>query len=261
MHVATAQGNCKASESARSFGYMVWFVRNTELAHRYAIYFSPATASHLGAFGAEWLGRTVEGQDLSPPTFAYIDDESWRVAVASPRAYGFHATLKPPFRLHDSYNENDFLSAVEAFSVKSNPVGLGSLSISQVSTFLALTSEYSDGIGRLASALVMDFDDFRAPLTTTDVAKYRMEDLSATQQSLIDRWGSPFVMGDFRFHMTLTGSLAAGEIGRFQDELRARFAPLIDLEFQVDEICIFQQRSEDEDLLLSHRFSLKADPV
>ena len=36
--------------------------------------------------------------------------------------------------------------------------------------------------------------------------------------------------------MTLTGSLAAGEIGRFQDELRARFAPLIDLQFQVDDL-------------------------
>ena len=88
-----------------------------------------------------------------------------------------------------------FLARLKHFRRKSNPVGLGSLSISQVSTFLALTSEYSDGIGRLASALVMDFDDFRAPLTTTDVAKYRMEDLSATQQSLIDRWGSPLSWG------------------------------------------------------------------
>ena len=39
----------------------------TDMAYRYAIYYSPSTESDLGAFGAEWLGRTIAGEDLAPP--------------------------------------------------------------------------------------------------------------------------------------------------------------------------------------------------
>jgi len=60
----------------------------------------------------------------------------------------------------------------------------------------------------LAAACVMDFDDFRAPAAAAELAKRRAAGLTAQQEALLARWGYPYVMEAFRFHMTLTGSLA-----------------------------------------------------
>ena len=64
---------------------------------RYAIYYTPAPDTALAEFGADWLGwdsatglkrqqRAFEGADIGAIT-------------KQPRKYGFHGTLKPPFRL------------------------------------------------------------------------------------------------------------------------------------------------------------------
>ena len=66
---------------------------------RHAIYFAPPAGSPLAEFGADWLGwdpatgRGRDGFDLPglPRRRAEL--------VATPARYGFHATLKAPFRL------------------------------------------------------------------------------------------------------------------------------------------------------------------
>ena len=66
---------------------------------RQAIYFAPPAGSPLARFGAAWLGWDPEAgaevEDL-PVAGLPLPREA---LVAAPRRYGFHATLKPPFRL------------------------------------------------------------------------------------------------------------------------------------------------------------------
>ena len=69
---------------------------------RYAIYFAPAEDSELWRFGINWLGRDpITGQVLEQPSVPGLSSEMLAAATESPRNYGFHATMKPPFHLAD----------------------------------------------------------------------------------------------------------------------------------------------------------------
>ncbi|TVQ39233.1 MAG: hypothetical protein EA356_01915, partial [Geminicoccaceae bacterium] len=72
------------------------------MAHRQAIYFAPAPTTDLHRFASAWLGRDAyTGEVLSQPLVEGIRAERLHALTASPRRYGFHATLKAPFRLAD----------------------------------------------------------------------------------------------------------------------------------------------------------------
>ena len=61
---------------------------------RYAIYYLPP-AGALADFGARWLGWDVRRGAAA----VQLDLPGLRDATEAPRKYGFHGTLKPPFRL------------------------------------------------------------------------------------------------------------------------------------------------------------------
>ena len=225
---------------------------------RYALYYSPPTASPLGAFGAAWLGRTIEGQDLAPPEAENIAPGDWRAATAAPRKYGFHATLKAPFRLANGATENDLISAVETFCADRPAIGLGRLRLAKISGFLALRPEREEAAARLAADIVQAFDGYRAALTPQEIVRRRPDALTAAQRDLLDRWGYPYVMGEFRFHMTLTGRLEETESERFRAALEHRLARDADRDAAIDDICIFRQDRTDGDLSLLRRIPLGA---
>src|SRR5262245_25723176 len=67
---------------------------------RHAVYFAPAESSALWQAGCRWLGRDARSgtHPVQPAVDGWSAAEIQRI-TASPRMYGFHATLKPPFRL------------------------------------------------------------------------------------------------------------------------------------------------------------------
>ena len=85
--------------------------------HRYAIYGAPERATPLWHFGNRVLGRDAEtGENIAqivPPGFSA---EEWHGFTASPRRYGFHATLKAPFALAPGRSEDELHEAVRAFA-------------------------------------------------------------------------------------------------------------------------------------------------
>lgn len=226
------------------------------MAYRYAVYYAPSTSSPLGAFGAEWLGRTIEGQDLAAPTLAGVSIDDWQSATAAPRKYGFHATLKPPFRLAEGTSEEELISAVESFCAESTPADLGTMSIDRISGFLALTPERKDAVGRLAANIVRELDRFRAPLTPKEIERRKPATLSASQRTLLESWGYPYVMGEFRFHMTLTGNLTAGDAEIFRIECERALSVDARQGVSVDDLCLFQEPDPGGDLVLMRRFPL-----
>lgn len=226
------------------------------MAFRFAIYFSPPTDSALGNFGASWLGRSIEGQELAAPTLTNIAPGDWEVATAAPRRYGFHATLKPPFRLAPGATEKDLCDAIETFCRTNPPVPLGTLAVRQLSGFIALRPDQDAPVAAFAKTCVRAFDRFRAPSTAEEIAQRRPDTLTQRQRRLLERWGYPYVIEEFRFHMTLTGRLTDTEANMFRKTLDTRYAPLLNQAVTIHNICLFRQETRQSDFVLAGRYAL-----
>src|SRR6202008_3402251 len=57
----------------------------------------------------------------------------------------------------------------------------------------------------------------------------------------LDRWGYPYVMEEFRFHMTLTGRLDSARREPVMAMLRERFAAIGPKTFAIDRIALFRE--------------------
>lgn len=224
--------------------------------HRYAIYFCPDENTPLGAFGTAWLGRTSDGRKLDPPELADIAEPIWRAATSAPRRYGFHATLKPPFRLTPGMTEPDLNRAVEIFCQATSPVPLGRLTVALLSDFIALRPERAAPVNTFAERCVQAFDRFRAPSTLDEIARRRPDTLTDRQRRHLNHWGYPYVMDEFRFHMTLTGRLSGADGQIFRTTIETHFAPLIEQAVSIDSICILRQEIPEGDFVLTGRYPL-----
>jgi hypothetical protein len=143
------------------------------------------------------------------------DAGSWTAFVREPRIYGFHATLKAPFYLAKGSNEADLERAVLDFAAAQPAVLAGELAVRELGSFIALVPNTPrPALDRLAQACVREFDRFREPMSGPERERRLAAGLSARQIENLDRWGYPYVFQDFRFHMTLTGSLPLPERSR-----------------------------------------------
>ncbi|HVZ53416.1 MAG TPA: DUF1045 domain-containing protein [Pseudolabrys sp.] len=194
------------------------------LAPRYAIYFVPGAHTALYRFGASVLGYDCyRGNDIAP--IDGVDAASWPDVVREPRVYGFHATLKAPFRLAPGYSEADVADALAAFGAEQAQVPVGELEVRALKSFIAIVPRIPcAALDKLAQACVRDFDRFRAPMSESERTRRLASNLTARQIERLDRWGYPYVFEDFRFHMTLTGSLAPPERERILQLFCDKFA-------------------------------------
>lgn len=192
---------------------------------RHALYFTPPPGP-LAEAGAAWLGwdvargqAAVQPQPTLPRPLADI--------TTDPRKYGFHATLKPPFRLAEGQTADALLTAARALCASLPPVTLPALRLARLGRFLALVPDpQPSALDALAARLVADLDPFRAPATPDDLARRRAAGLTPAQDALLMRWGYPYVMEEFRFHMTLTGRLDPSEIAAVDQAARAHLGTL-----------------------------------
>ena len=106
--------------------------------------------------------------------------------------------------------EAQLIAACELFADAARPIPLIRPVVDSISGFIAvIPAEPSAELQRLAADCTRAFDFFRAPLTPEDRARRNPEKLTPRQCEYLDRWGYPYVMEEFRFHMTLTGRLPA----------------------------------------------------
>ncbi|MDI3560569.1 DUF1045 domain-containing protein [Bradyrhizobium sp. Arg816] len=210
---------------------------------RYAIYFAAGADSALSRFGAELLGYDVyTGDEVPFPADASRVAPDWRDVTADPRKYGFHGTLKAPMALARGRTEAELVAACAAFAGKAPPMPSIRPVVDSISGFIAvIPTEPVGALQQLAADCVREFDDFRAPMTAEDRARRKPDKLTERQRDYLDRWGYPYVMEEFRFHMTLTGRLDAERRGPILEMLRARFATLGLDTLLVDRIALFKQ--------------------
>jgi len=227
-------------------------------AGRYAIYYAPAPASALADFGRSWLGYDAEtGRNVEQPAAPGIAAPRLAEITAEPRRYGFHATLKPPFSLDAGRDAAELAAALATFAGGRPSILSPPPTLAAIAGFWALVpSQPCPALMRLAAACVRDFDDFRAPPSEDELARRRRARLSPVQESLLARWGYPYVMDEFRFHLTLTGRLAPDEASRVGAVLAERVAPLCRAALPIDAVALFHQPGSGENFRLVGRYRL-----
>jgi hypothetical protein len=231
---------------------------------RYAVYLAPPIESELWRFGSGVLGRDAEtGASFDGFVPDGYEPETWRALVAEPRRYGFHATLKAPFRLNPAWSPRDLEARVAALARKIEPFDVGSLRVSTLPAgggraFVALRPEKpSAELARLEARVVRKLDPLRLPLTAAEVERRAPARLSPRQRYYLDAWGYPFVLDEFRLHFTLTGAVAESEaitatLAR-EFEVRVRSPKLT-----VDALALFLQEEPNGDFRILRRFPLGA---
>jgi len=207
---------------------------------RYAIYYAAPRGSALDRFCVELLGYDAwSGDDLPFPAELPAD---WRELTSDPRKYGFHATLKAPFALAPGKTETDLLAACADFALSPRPIPVIAPVVDSIGGFLAVVpAETSDELIQFAAECLRAFDPYRAPLTPQDRARRRPEMLTQRQRDYLDRWGYPYVMEEFRFHMTLTGRLESKRREEVRELLNGRFVRIGLTALAIDRIALFKQ--------------------
>jgi len=214
---------------------------------RYAIYYAPAPGSVLDRFGADLLGYDAyRGDDLPFPRDLTLATPDWRDLTQDPRKYGFHATLKAPMALASGRTEAQLAAACEAFAGTARSIPAIEPVVDSISGFIAvMPAKPSAELLQFVGDVTREFDSFRAPLTAGDRARRNPAKLTPRQCEYLDRWGYPYVMEEFRFHMTLTGRLDPARREPVMAMLRDRFSAIGLKTLAINRIALFRQNHAD----------------
>ena len=219
---------------------------------RFAIYFAPRNGAFADA-AAAWLGWDLaRGRAVTQPAVDGLAD-----LTADPRNYGFHGTIKPPFRLAEGVDPADLSDGVAQLARTLRAVQMPGLQMVLLEGFLALIPGPDPALSDLAAEVVHVLDPFRAPLTEAEVARRRPERLSPRQRDLLAVYGYPYVMEEFQFHLTLSGRLSGDDAPRLQTAAEAHFDGLIPHPFAVEDLCLCGEDQAGRFHLL-HRYPLSA---
>ena len=179
---------------------------------RVAIYFLPKKNSSLENFGKNLLGRDINKKKKISLTrrqkyfinrgFTYFDE--LKDYCEQPAKYGFHATLKAPFRLKRNVKTKNFYDVISHIATQHSRFKIKGLKIVYSKKFTFITSRKPNKLLiNLESDLVKHLDTFRAELNKTEIKKRIPDSLTFKQNKYLKEWGYPFVFDQFKFHMTL----------------------------------------------------------
>ncbi|WP_137700051.1 DUF1045 domain-containing protein [Marimonas lutisalis] len=230
---------------------------------RYAIYYAPEPGP-LARFGAAWLGwDAASGHSVPHPALADLPVQVEKL-TARPRKYGLHATLKPPFRLAPGSSRSRLENALASLAASLAPVRADGLRLARIGRFLALVPKGdTHAIAALAARVVSELDAHRASMTAQEAERRSKARLSPSQRANLDRWGYPYVMEEFRFHLTLTGPLPDDQRNVVTRALSGVLDPLLPSPFVIRDLSLFGEAPDGRFHLLSRhplgaRFSEQA---
>jgi hypothetical protein len=207
-----------------------------ETMQRYAVYYAPREGDFATA-GSAWLGwDALRGRHVPHPDIHLNLDD----LTDLPRRYGFHGTLRAPFRLAEGYTYDDLCDSVKELAASLDPVVCNEMHVREIRGFLALLPEGGEaGLHALAARVVEGTDILRAPLTGDEIARWQPETLGVRQRDLLHGWGYPFVMEEFRFHISLTRPLPSERLATGQSAAEAYFSAHLPRPFVIEDLCLF----------------------
>lgn len=225
---------------------------------RYGVYYAPERGSDLHRFGAAWLGRDWEsGEALPGPDLPGLDPDAWSELTRSPRHYGFHGTLMPPFVPAQAVTRGAIVARLEALAEALAPFVLAPLAVRDIGSFLALVPVEQVWLNETAEACLRAMHPLRRPPSPEENEARRAGGLTPAQDRLLEEWGYPYVLGEFRFHITLTGRVEdSARRRRLAEMLAGLAAGVTDRPHAVNELCLFHQPDRATPFRLIHRARL-----
>jgi hypothetical protein len=179
---------------------------------RIALYYAPPASSPWWRAGCEWLGRDVEtGRLIEAPAEPVITALGQTIAAltGSPRRYGWHGTLVAPFQPAEGVTPQQVLSVAREWASHITPFH-APLSAVEMGRFVALRAGRpadDEAIRQIAASALYALASLRARPSPEDTERRLASGLSERQQTLLHEWGYPYVLDEFRFHMTLSDAL------------------------------------------------------
>lgn len=179
---------------------------------RFAIYYVPPRDSAWWEAGCRWLARDPEsGEALEPPLLPALAERSRDVRSVSraPQRYGWHATLIAPARCAPGVSLDQVTERARAWACRQQAFSL-QVEAAALERFVAIIPATDDGAAAmrtLAADALHAFAPLRAQPSEHDRRRRLSVNLTERQRELLDRWGYPYVLDAFRFHMTLSDSI------------------------------------------------------
>jgi hypothetical protein len=192
---------------------------------RIAVFFTPPAEHRLTLAAARWLMRDAfTGARFAPVAEPPFDEDALGALTAEPRRYGFHATMKAPFRLVAGAGLADAEALLAGFCRDAVPCALPELRIAALGPFFALVpSVEAKELRDLPARVVKAFEPLRAPLEPSELARRRRAGLTPAQEANLAAWGYPYVLDEFLFHMTLSGPVPPEQQAAMAVLLHRRF--------------------------------------
>lgn len=217
------------------------------MTERYAIFFAPDRDSDLWARAAAWIGRdAATGEILKQPIPQDIAANAFASQTASARKYGFHGTIKPPMRLAAGKDRSALLARADTFAKTYAPIDIGPAAVQDLDGFLAvMPTTQTTALVQFAANCVAHFEPCRAPLTSAERERRLTSRLTQRQTELLDQYGYPYVMDEFRFHMTLTDRLDPAAQDAYKSAAIAWFADCLVAPVRLDRISIYHEAAPD----------------
>ena len=223
---------------------------------RLALYFAPEVQDPLHLAASRWLGRDAETGATIPQ--APVQGVDIAAVTAEAANYGFHATLKPPFRLVGAYPAAREAAATLARSTA--PFALPPLQVSDLRGFLALTErEPFPALQAFADACVTALEPHRAAPTAAEIARRNPDRMTPAQRKYLHRWGYPYIFDEWFFHMTLTRRLDEAEKAIVLPAAQQAVGAAAERPRMVRELCLFTQAKPGAPFLIAERLPLGQD--
>lgn len=226
---------------------------------RHAAYFAPAFNSQAWDLGSQWLGRCARNSTLlEQPKLEKISSELFENLTRTPRLYGWHATLKAPFELNLNLRPEELRAAFKQLAHNTVASFHLPLKLVELGDFLALVpSQPSPDLQKFAERCVRELHSFALPLSESELQRRTRADLTDRQKELLGEWAYPFVMEQFQFHLTLSGSLQHIE-QQVKEDLKTAaqtwFAPLLEDGLLIDSVTWFTQDQKNGNFHWVERF-------
>lgn len=228
---------------------------------RYAIYFAPQDDSELELFGATVLRRrSIDAAEWWNPDLPikFPAHSDWGDQIRRPAHYGFHATIKAPFELAEGQTVAQLRTDLEQFCNTRSVINLTGLAPIRTKRYDALAFDKQPGtLATLASDCVTTFEPYRAALSQADIERRDPAQLSDTQRDYLQRFGYPYILDDFNFHMTLSGRSEKDDADYLQ-WLQKLYSIMITETPVLDRLCIFFQPDRDTAFIRTDEFVFKA---
>ncbi|ADP81568.1 DUF1045 domain-containing protein [Pseudofrankia inefficax] len=235
---------------------------------RFAIYTAPGTGSGdargvaLRERAEQWLGRGVSGDPVTPGTPAGWTRPGIDAITVDARRYGFHGTLKAPFRLAEGRTAAELDAALARFAAAHHGAVIPALSLVRMGGFFALVpGGPAARLSALAADVTTSFDGFRAPPTDAELARRNPAALTPRQRELLSAWGYPYVLDEFRFHLTLTDRVPPDRQPDVERTLTGWFAASLGATVPVDTLALFTEAEPGAPFALHAVYPLRPIPV